>query len=153
MSNEEESQLLRLHDKSNAPDINLLRAKYEHQQKLNSFAARKDSWYESVDQLFKVKSITPSYFNKVLIILKSFLGLLSGGQTQLNSIKLTHDNIEVTLGTQDDEHSINKAWEESMRNTVESLMVEKSRNISTYHEQKKVSKYHRNSHSLVQSSC
>ncbi|TGO41386.1 hypothetical protein BHYA_0022g00250 [Botrytis hyacinthi] len=135
--NEEESQLLKLHDKYNALDIKLLRAKYEHQKKLNSFAARKDSWYESVDQLFKVKSMTPSYFDRVLIILKSFLGLLSGGQTHLNSMKLTHDNIEVTLGTQDDEQSINKAWEESMKNMVESLMAEKSRNVSSYHEQRK----------------
>ncbi|KAF5873976.1 uncharacterized protein Bfra_005443 [Botrytis fragariae] len=118
--NEEASQLFKLHDKSNALDINLLRVNYEHQQKLNSFAARKYSWYESVNQLFK-----------------SFLGLLSGGQTQLNLMKFTHDNIEVTLGTQDDEQSINKAWEESMKNMVESLMAEKSRNISTYHEQKK----------------
>ncbi|TGO23335.1 hypothetical protein BPAE_0136g00280 [Botrytis paeoniae] len=118
--NEEESQLLKLHDKFNALDVNLLGANYEHQQKLNSFAVRKDSWRESVNQLFK-----------------SFLGLLSGGQTQLNLMKLTHDNIEVTLGTQDDEQSINKAWEESMKNMVESLMAEKSRNISTYHKQKK----------------
>ncbi|KAF7913508.1 uncharacterized protein EAE98_011533 [Botrytis deweyae] len=118
--NEEESQLLKLHGKSNALDVNLLRASYEHQQKLNSFAARKDSWHESVNQLFK-----------------SFLGLLSGGQTQLNLIKVTHDNIELTLGTQDDEHIINKAWEEGMTSLVESLMAEKSRTISTYCEQKK----------------
>ncbi|TGO60011.1 hypothetical protein BCON_0039g00420 [Botryotinia convoluta] len=108
--NEEESQLFKLHGKSNALDVNLLRANYEHQQRLNSFAVRKDSWHESVNQLFK---------------------------TQLNLMKLTHDNIEVTLGTQDDEQSINKAWEESTNTLVDSLMAEKSRNISTYREQKK----------------
>ncbi|TGO57227.1 hypothetical protein BOTNAR_0206g00160 [Botryotinia narcissicola] len=104
--NEEESQLLKLHDKFIAINVNLLRAKVEHQQKLNNFTARKDIWYESVNQLFK-----------------SFLGLLSGGQTQLNSMKLTRDDIEVTLGT--------------MKNMAESLMAEKSRDISTHHEQKK----------------
>ncbi|TEY39731.1 hypothetical protein BOTCAL_0451g00080 [Botryotinia calthae] len=118
--NEEEYQLSKLHGKSNALDIDLLHANYEHQQKLINFAARKDSWCESVNQLFK-----------------SFLGLLSGGQTQSNLMKLTHDNIEVTLGTQDDEQSINKAWEESMNSLVESLMAEKSRTVSTYCEQKK----------------
>ncbi|KAF7909271.1 hypothetical protein EAE99_011486 [Botrytis elliptica] len=118
--NEEESQLLKLHGKSNALDVNLLRASYEHQQKLNSFASSKDGWHDSVNRLFK-----------------SFLGLLSGGQTQLNLIKVTHDNIEVALGTQDDEQSINKAWEEGMTSLVESLMAEKSRTISTYCEQKK----------------
>ncbi|KAF7902151.1 uncharacterized protein EAF01_007449 [Botrytis porri] len=135
--NEQESRLLKLHDKSNSLDFNLLRANYEHQQKLNSFSDKKDGWHKSVNRLFKVKSITTSHVDKVLIVLKSFLGLLSCDQTQLNLMKVTHDNIEVTLGTQDDKQSINKAWEESMISLVESLRAKKSRSVSTYCEQKK----------------
>ncbi|KAI9646165.1 hypothetical protein NHQ30_005605 [Ciborinia camelliae] len=118
---EQIQQLAQLHAQLADLDLNRLRASHDR-RKVDNFAAKKQVWFDGINQK-----------------LEGIHRILSDGeiQTLLGSMKVSHDGILVTLGTQNDSQSIENAWEESMRDQIESLTAQGAEISSTQCEQRK----------------
>ncbi|KAJ8065626.1 hypothetical protein OCU04_006301 [Sclerotinia nivalis] len=162
----ESLQLIELHEKFYDIDANFLRTSYHHRQKLYEVAAKKKSWVDGTvkevgrDTRTNVNNnglgvVYSGYAKRLVKTIdysrregKAFslylttkdhnlYGAFHGGRTRLNLIQFTYEDIEVTLGIGDDQQNIKEAWEDAMKDEMESLKAQNASMNYNQREQRK----------------
>ncbi|ESZ97665.1 hypothetical protein SBOR_1947 [Sclerotinia borealis F-4128] len=97
-------QLSELHTQLADLDISRLQASHDHRQKLDIVAAKKESYYNGINQIRQV-----------------IQSICVAGQKLLSPVQVSQGDIEVTLGTEDDQKNIDNAWEDFVNEQVDGL--------------------------------
>ncbi|KAF7879230.1 hypothetical protein EAF04_000427 [Stromatinia cepivora] len=100
-------QISELYSKLADIDINHLRASYNHKKKLDIVAAKKEDYY------YKGINRMSENLNNVFV----------DGQKLLSQMKVSRGDIEVTLGTEDDQQNIDNAWEKYMKTQIDGFVI------------------------------